>query len=607
MLTGLVLILCCACHETTEESPLYARILNIKARGDTVPEQALTALDSLRDDVMTSGSMHLERIYELTEIRLRDKADWAFHSDDTIIMLCRYFNRHGSPAEQMEAQYYLGRVSREMKNFPQAVEGFLKAIKIGESGAEVELPVLQWAYSQMSHVYTSELNREGAVEMARKGLELSMQTGTVDPIYIMDVGTAAIHSGDTISAMAYYDKAIAMIRQEGSGRRYPSVMCELLIRYSRAGRREEADYCLACLDSLPARRRLHNYLDGLASYYKQFVSADSAAMVYQQIYETSTGWANRTNSAWALMWYYREKGDYKKSSDYAVLMNAGRDSVRKERELEQTAIASGEQLYRRSQEAEQEARESAARYRIYMLGIAVAGMGLILVFSLFYNLRQKQYLSNLRKKNQTINQMQKCLDDINQKLSEKQLALEEVEERLKGREQELTNLSEKVNQAAAQLAGKDDDLKAARTELGRARRQVKAQEEKIRTNKAELRKVQKRVQDLVSCEVVARADGETTSLVSRILNEVKTSNTGTAEISETEWNMLTAHVEAQYPGFHQCLKEGIKDISPQKIHAALLWKIGLSKAQIARQMEFSRPTASRWMEELERVLSLDLE
>ena len=142
MLTSLVLILCCACHETTEESPLYARILNIKARGDTVPEQALTALDSLRGDVMTSGSMHLERIYELAEIRLRDKADWAFHSDDTIIMLCRYFNRHGSPGEQMEAQYYLGRVSREMKNFPQAVEGFLKAIKIGESGAEVELPVL---------------------------------------------------------------------------------------------------------------------------------------------------------------------------------------------------------------------------------------------------------------------------------------------------------------------------------------------------------------------------------------------------------------------------------------------------------------------------------
>ena len=602
MIAGLALMLCSACHETREEEPLYARILNIKAAGDSLPEQALTALDSLREEVMMSGSMHLERTYELTEIRLRDKADWAFHSDDTITMLCRYFERHGSPAEQMEAQYYLGRVSREIKNYPQAVEGFLRAIAIGESGAEVDRLLLRNCYSQMSGLYRLQYINKDALEMAEKGLLLSQDMGIADPIDYMDVGTSALYVGDTTTAGKYYDEAFEKIRAEGSGQRYRGVMGELLIRFSRAGRREEADYCLACLDSLPARRRPHNYLYGLASYCKQFVSADSAAQVYQHIFEICTNWGEKANSTWALMRYYHEKRDFQKSSYYGILLNSARDSVKKERELEQTAIASGEQLYRRSREAELAAREETARYRTLLLCIAVAGLGLILAFSLFYNVRQKQYLNALRKKNQAIDRMHQSLDDIGQQLMEKQEALEQVEGSLRDREEELESLNGKVSRATAELAGKDEELKVARTELGKAKRQVKVQQEKIAESRAELKRAQKKVRDLVSCEAAARADGETTSLVNRIVNEARTSRTGVAEISDGEWNILAAHIEARHPGFHQSLKEGIRDVSPQKLRAALLWKMGMSRAQIARQMGFTRPTASRWVEEIEAAM-----
>ena len=232
----------------------------------------------------------------------------------------------------------------------------------------------------------------------------------------------------------------------------------------------------------------------------------------------------------------------------------------------------------------------------------ISSVALILAFSLFYNVRQKQYLNALRKKNQAIDRMHQSLDDISQQLTEKQEALEQVEEMLRSREEELESLNGKVNRAAAELVGKDEDLKAARAELGRARRQVKTQQEKITESRAELKRAQKKVQDLVSCEAAARADGETTSLVNRIVNEARTSRTGVAEISDGEWNILAAHIEARHPGFHQSLKEGIRDVSPQKLRAALLWKMGMSRAQIARQMGFSRPTASRWIEEIEAAM-----
>jgi hypothetical protein len=61
------------------------------------------------------------------------------------------------------------------------------------------------------------------------------------------------------------------------------------------------------------------------------------------MYESSPSWAKKANAAYALMWHYRLKGDYKTSSDYAVALHAARDSMTRERELEQTAVASGEQ------------------------------------------------------------------------------------------------------------------------------------------------------------------------------------------------------------------------------------------------------------------------
>ena len=448
--------------------------------------------------------------------------------------------------------------------------------------------LLRNCYSQASGLYRLQYLNKDALEMAIKGLTLTQSLGITDPIDYMDVGTSALYLGDTVMALKYFDEAFKKIREESSGRRYPGVVGELLIRFSRAGRREEANYCLACLDSLPERSRPHNYLYGLASYCKQFVSADSAAQVQKQIYETSTTWAKKANAACALMWYYREKGDYKKSNDFAIAMNSARDSVFKERELEQTAIASGEQLYRRSREAELAAREEAARYRTHLFRIAGAGVVLILALILFFSARQKHFINALHKKNQIIDRMRKKLDDINLQLAEKQ--------------EELETLNGRVSHTATQLNEKDKNLRVAKMELGKVKRQAKTQQDKIAATRAELKRAQKRVQDLVSCEVSAHADDETTSLVSRIASEVRTSQTGTAEISDKEWSLLAAHIEAMHPGFQQSLKEGVRNLSPQKLHAALLWKMGMSRAQIARQMGFTRPTASRWVEEIEAAM-----
>ena len=593
-------MLCITCkHEDEETERLYARILNIKAQGDSLPEAALMALDSLREEAMSCGSMHTERVYELTEIRLRDKAYLPLTSDDTIVMLCRYFAKHGTPAEKMESQYYLGRVSRETKNYPQAMEGFLRAIAIGESGAKVETQVLQCAYSQMSHLYTTELNREGAIEMAKKGLELSIKTGTVDPIYIMDVGTAIYLAGDTVDAMNYYNEALEMIRRDESGKRFPEVTGELLVRFSNANRKADAEYCLQCLNELPEKKRPRNYLYGLGAYCSHFVSADSAAQVYKRIFATSRSWAKKANSAWHLMWYYRNKGDYKLSNDYALALNEATITIDKEREFEQTAISSGEQLYRRSRDAEQRAREEAENNRIIMYLTIIVALAVILSISLYFNARQRAANRLLRQKDAAIREAHETLEGLNSRLTEKQTRLDLVMVTLKEREQELERLNDRVARTSEKMEKNGKALAEAKRELDKTGKQVNALTEELEQKQEELRRAQKKVRDLVGCTVAADADQMTSELVGRIQNSAARKEVAT--LSENDWNKLAAYIEALYPGFHLNARESIKDISPQKLRAACLRKIGLSQARIAQQMEFSPQTAMRWVKEFEEA------
>ena len=64
--------------------------------------------------------------------------------------------------------------------------------------------------------------------------------------------------------------------------------------------------------------------------------------------------------------------------------------------------SSGEQLYRRSREAEQEAREAATRYKLYMLSAVVAVLFVTLMIFLLYSMRLKAFNKRLMEKDRLL-------------------------------------------------------------------------------------------------------------------------------------------------------------------------------------------------------------
>ena len=460
--------------------------------------------------------------------------------------------------------------------------------------------LLRNCYSQASGLYRLQYLNKDALEMAIKGLTLTQSLGITDPIDYMDVGTSALYLGDTVMALKYFDEAFKKIREESSGRRYPGVVEELLIRFSRAGRREEANYCLACLDSLPERSRPHNYLYGLASYCKQFVSADSAAQVQKQIYETSTTWAKKANAACALMWYYREKGDYKKSNDFAIAMNSARDSVFKERELEQTAIASGEQLYRRSREAEQEAREAATRYKLYMLSAVVAVLFVTLMIFLLYSMRLKAFNKRLMEKDRLLHAEAEAREQ-----AEESLKVHHHEMELK--HHEVAVLDERLERTHKKLANKTVKLEKRKTELEEVNRQLEevrrehdSQIAEMERKDAKIEEQKKQIREMVRGRARIQASQGNIEPIKTILERVKLQAYN--DMNEGEWTAFCQAVEDLYPASQAKLQLMSKNHSEKYRRAYCLWRIGLPNWVIHNLTDVPRQTVSRWIKQMESML-----
>lgn len=138
------------------------RAVEFMARADSLmdgrPDSALTVLDSLLAD-----SDHLSRRQEMCCRLLRlnaiNKLDTVFTAAHSAQAqnLADYFDRHGTPNEQVLAHYILGRTYADLGETPRAVDCYLDAVtKADTASADCDYHTLGCAYSQKTCISLTE-------------------------------------------------------------------------------------------------------------------------------------------------------------------------------------------------------------------------------------------------------------------------------------------------------------------------------------------------------------------------------------------------------------------------------------------------------------------
>lgn len=547
---------------------------SIRENGNSEPMKALEELHTMEADIRNSHSDYIHYKYLLLKTRLQDKAFLNPCSSDTIEDVVNYIEEHGSNDERMESYYYLGSVYRDLKDYPRAVTSFHKVLGIAEKQETEDCILIQNTYSQLSSLYSQQLLYEEALKMAKAGCGMAEKTNTLDPIYLMDVATAAHHAGDSLAAIESCRRTLNLIRKDSS-HTFPDVVCELLLHFSDWGMKEEAEECLSILQESGNSEGTHNYLAAMVRYLNYCSSEDSAAIFNERILTESDNLSQKMAASHDLMDYHLQRKSYEKAAVYANLYSRYVDSVFAENQYEQTSRACGEHLYAISLEKEMEARQEADSYKTKVYGVTVLFLLSVMITSIVYSRRKKYYIRKLLSKENALTAAQDAIRHYDKQLAEREAVADGQRERLALLEADLkmieTEMSAKMAEKEALIKEQDESMRALN--------------HSIAANEAILLEKQKQIRELVRLSLFGKANIESAD----ILQKFHDASYGQEKIDPSDWQDLYWAVESMYPGFREAAMSMPRN-SELGIKTAYLLKIGMSNTQITNLTDCSRTT-----------------
>lgn len=518
------------------EPSLLDRIAQLKALGDSAPQEALKELGTL-EPLAQKGDAYERQKFLLLQARLRDKAYMMPYSADTMLAVVSYFEQEGTKRDKAEAYYYLASNFRDLEDYPQAIANFLKAMDVAENDKECDVTLLNYTYSQLSYLYRVELNPAAATAIAKKSLALVTSQGSADPIDYMDVATSCFHEGDTLEGMEYAEKAMEKIAHDRSATRYADVVTELLRFYSVQRDRERAKRCLEMLHGVPAEKRPSNYFSGMANYYELFGPQDSAVALYEYLCEHDKTPSMRSYSARHLMEHYREVGNYERSSFYALAYQKAQNEIWERRKMENSAKANGEWVYKKN-DAEIQATKNRLRTIVYWIAGGTAAI-VLTVGGIYFSYRRRKE-KELQSKEEEIEALRQILARHTEGMTEMQ-------------------------QPATRGNGKTPGPRI---------------QEREHAHKVQI--------------LLDRMLEERHSEADRVVVEKfrKAAQHKRYQVAEADWLPFMACIDRMYPEFRNDIKQALPHAKPGMLRVCYLLKAGFTNPEIVHITEESRQTIS---------------
>lgn len=537
LLIIVLFLLTFSCQNGKHSEPsLLDRIAQLKALGDSAPQEALKELGTL-EPLAQKGDAYERQKFLLLKARLRDKAYMMPYSADTMLAVVSYFEQEGTKRDKAEAYYYLASNFRDLEDYPQAIANFLKAMDVAENDKECDVTLLNYTYSQLSYLYRVELNPAAATAIAKKSLALVTSQGSADPIDYMDVATSCFHEGDTLEGMEYAEKAMEKIAHDRSATRYADVVTELLRFYSVQRDRERAKRCLEMLHGVPAEKRPSNYFSGMANYYELFGPQDSAVALYEYLCEHDKTPSMRSYSARHLMHYYRKVGNYERSSFYAQAYQNAQNEIWEKRQMENSAKANGEWVYKKN-DAEIQATKNRLRTIVYWIAGGTAAI-VLTVGGIYFSYRRRKE-KELQSKEEEIEALRQILARHTEGMTEMQ-------------------------QPATRGNGKTPGPRI---------------QEREHAHKVQL--------------LLDRMLEERHSEADRVVVEKfrKAAQHKRYQVAEADWLPFMACIDRMYPEFRNDIKQALPHAKPGMLRVCYLLKAGFTNPEIVHITEESRQTIS---------------
>ena len=434
----------------TDSSRYDASLEEVRSVLNDNPSMALSKLDSLKSywEAFPKGT---RMRWQLLQLSAQNKCDTVFHSDSVQQELVDYFDHHGTPNEQMYANYLLGRAYSDMGEAPQALKWFQKAAEAADTTASnCDYYTLCGIYGQIArtfeqqYLYHEEIKAwERYSHFAQKDSDTSNFIRGIEfqeiPYFCLDdtnnlmkttemARQLYLKNGWKENAAAVYTPAILMLLQNGQYQRAHAMM---QVFESESG-------LFDTFGNISSGRE--HYYNSKGLYYLGIHQVDSAEYYFRKL---ETYQINRNYDAYkGLHAVYRARRDMDSVMKYAALSEQALDSIQKDDQTEALAIANSLYNYNRMERMVEQKEMEAQRMRWRIVLAIILGLAALL----FVIQRYRRYKKSKERELETLGKEYHDKVDRLEQAKRELILMEEDKNRLvEERQNEILRLQKEVD------------------------------------------------------------------------------------------------------------------------------------------------------------------
>ena len=181
-----------------------------------------------------------ERRLQLEELERQNRADSLMTNDSLARDLAQWFDRHGTPNEQMRAHYILGRTHADRGELPQALNAYNDAAERADTtAADCDYRTLSRVHAQTAQLYYSQLLPDNMMRherLAMKYTKMANDTMAYLACYVMLAeGYETKNMND--SALLILSDAYSLYKKVGADQMASKLCCSMADIY-----RQQKDY-----------------------------------------------------------------------------------------------------------------------------------------------------------------------------------------------------------------------------------------------------------------------------------------------------------------------------------------------------------------------------
>lgn len=376
------------------------------------PDSALVLLQ--RVDTSRLVSRHMRARYAMLMSMALDKNYIDLKDFQVLQPAIDYYEKHGSPTEQLRTFYYQGRIFDNAENTSKALQTYMKALDRGEESND--FPTKARAYYAQIRPYFQLKSFDKAIEAGKKALTYNRLSGRINSYVLCLINIANIYTSknDQVNTWKYLNICYKLWPYINVRQKKNFYNNYLIAVYKFCGKEKIKEVIKDYETNIPSS----NWNNLTLAYAYTQIDDFEQARFFASRYKLHTSVSEDCRYYSILYDLYRDQGKYKEANEAYVRFNEINDSINKVALRENTRLAEAQQ------QLKQDVREARqARVRHFWIAVCCALALVLLVVWGYYRLRLTQLQKRLAEEEKERYRRQ------NEQLTEEYQSLQQLLER----------------------------------------------------------------------------------------------------------------------------------------------------------------------------------